>query len=237
MTIYRKLGYNGNAIKFQDYNGDWRADTGTLTGGSGDPHTFDIKADNIRYNDSDGNTRILPYEATAETIDGNIKIKNKNIYYKTAGGTVRVWHTDTPHSDIHNDTYIDSHTNGYADTHTDIPYYDTHANISHLNDGHEDVHTDIPFWYDSGMTWARAHEDIPYNDSHYNGHVNAGYIDHHTNTGHDDAHANEGTDAYSDYTHTDGYHYDSTIPHTVAVNYTDATLYTDVAAVDRPPIV
>ena len=233
----RKIGVSGTSLKYQDYSGNWRAEEGTLTGGSGTAKELWLKGDHIYYNDATGATRSLPFETSTAIISGNFIIKGDWVTYKTYGGDTRKWHTDTPHSDIHNDTYIDSHTNGYADTHTDIPYYDTHANISHLNDGHEDVHTDIPYWYDSGMTWARAHEDIPYNDSHYNGHVNAGYVDHHTNTGHDDAHANEGTDAYSDYTHTDGYHYDSTIPHTVAVNYTDATLYTDVAAVDRPPIV
>lgn len=240
MPVAGYLWVEGTAVHYTDASGNERADTGTTTGATGTAGFFWIEGDSLHYIDASGDERYLPFEhiGTAPTVSGYIWIEGNLIHYSAqTDADEKVWHTDTPHSDIHNDVYSDSHTNGYSDTHTDIPYYDTHANISHLNEGHIDEHTDIPSWYDSGMTWARAHEDVPYDDSHYNGHVNTGYIDYHTDTGHNDSHLNEGTDVYSDYTHTDGYHYDSTVPHIVAVNYTDTSMYTDVAAVDRPPIV
>jgi len=205
--VVREFGVNGTKLQYRDYDGNWRAEEGTLSGGSGTRREVWIEGDRLYYNEdvAGGATRYLPFEASgALTTDGNFEIHGNWCRYITAAPANREWHTDTGHDDAYEESgYDDDHTNtGHDDTHSDT-YYDEGHDDTHLDTGHDDAHSD--YHIDEGIPHVDEHLD-GYVDSHTDGYYDThtdwhtdGYIDSHTNIPHSDTHVDV---AYTD-THAD----------------------------------
>lgn len=221
----RKIGVNGTKLQYQDWGGNWRAEEGTLSGGSGNRRKFWIEGDRLYYNEdvSGGATRYLPFEAIAGTGGaGRFLIKGNWVEYAKVGGSFRRWHTDTTYSDTpHDNTYVDY----------DPPHEDTHTDVSHTDSPHSDdlpyidiPHSDNPPHTDDHVDWdfpPDPHVDTPYSDNppHTDTHVDY-------DPPHEDTHSNV---SYIDSPHSDDLPY-------IDTPYSDYLPHED-GHMDRPDLI
>lgn len=93
----RQIKVVGTQLRYVDWSNNWRGETGTLAGGSGTAGKIWIEGDRIRYNDNNGATRYLPFEATiAMGAAGRILIHGDWVEYARVGSSVKRWRTATP---------------------------------------------------------------------------------------------------------------------------------------------